>query len=394
MKKRNKKTDPRQRPSTSPTPHNTTHIPHPHAFIPPRARSPSLASKQAPINARAKLRMAIHHAQHPPVTGDSGRTHAWRCQRRRRPCSIAPHPHRHIVARAREDVAPVRTPRETPHSVLVAGEFEDGPCGVSEVPGADYLVDASGGEDVGAVLVPVVGQHLCGGGGGDGDEGCGLRRGRTEVEEAEGAVGGDGGEEVGGVGREEGRVGAGGCGEGLERALRLRGPLWIGGCVSTGDVSAGGMCQRGDVSARRGGWGRGGRADNLDGPVPGGGTEGGLVDEVPVHRKHLARVLLPRGDGQLGEGGVKQLDGAVARGHRELVLVQLREGDVVEGVLRVEPGGGQHVPPSTCPLAIHTTSQRRSRRPSATGCTVCHCRPARSSQRRRRLCASRRRASI
>lgn len=119
----------------------------------------------------------------------------------------------------------MRTPRETPHSVLVAGELEDGPCGIAEVPGADYFVDAGGGEDVGAVLVPVVGQHLCGGGGGDGDEGCGLRWGRTKVEEAEGAVGGDGREQVRGVGGEEGRVGAGGCREGLERALGLRGPL-------------------------------------------------------------------------------------------------------------------------------------------------------------------------
>lgn len=126
----------------------------------------------------------------------------------------------------------MRAPRETPHSILVAGEFEDGACGIAEIPGTDYLVDAGGGEDVRAVLVPVVGQHLCGGGGRDGDEGCGLRRGGAEVEEAEGAVGGDGGEQVRGVGGEEGRVGAGGCGEGLERALRLRGPLWIG-CVST-----------------------------------------------------------------------------------------------------------------------------------------------------------------
>lgn len=129
----------------------------------------------------------------------------------------------------------MRTPGEAPHGVFVAAELEHGARRIAEVPGADDFVDAGGGEDVGAVLVPVVGQHLAGGGGGDGDEGCRLRWGGTEVEKAEGAVGGDGGEEVWCMGGEEGRVGAGGCGEGLERALGLRRPLrtvalvwWVG----------------------------------------------------------------------------------------------------------------------------------------------------------------------
>lgn len=226
----------------------------------------------------------------------------------------------------------MRTPGEAPHGVFVAAELEHGARGIAEVPGADDFVDAGGGEDVGAVLVPVVGQHLAGGGGGDGDEGCRLRRGGTEVEEAEGAVGGDGGEEVWRVGGEERRVGAGGCGEGLERALGLRGPLWTVALVWWAG-------RRGGEAEKKGG------AHNLDGSVPGGRTESGLVDEVPVHRKHLARVLLPRGDRQVGEGGVKQLDGAVARGHGELILVQLREGDVVERVLRVKPA----LPLSACP---------------------------------------------
>lgn len=134
----------------------------------------------------------------------------------------------------------MRAPREAPHGVLVSAELEDGPCGITQVPCANHFVDAGGREDVWAVLVPVVCQHLCGGGGGDGDECCGLRGGRAEVEETEGAVGGDGGEDVWRVRGEERGVGAGGCGQGLERALGLRGPLWLGRQYVGGEGGRGG----------------------------------------------------------------------------------------------------------------------------------------------------------
>lgn len=51
----------------------------------------------------------------------------------------------------------------------------------------------------------------------------------------------------------------------------------------------------------------------------------------------LARVFLPRLHGELVEGDVEELDGAVAAGGEELVFVCLAPRGVEEGVLRVEP---------------------------------------------------------
>ena len=49
-------------------------------------------------------------------------------------------------------------------------------------------------------------------------------------------------------------------------------------------------------------------------------------------------MLLPRLHGELVDADVEQLDGAVAGGHEDLVLVRLGPGEVEEGVLGVEPG--------------------------------------------------------
>lgn len=61
---------------------------------------------------------------------------------------------------------------------------------------------------------------------------------------------------------------------------------------------------------------------DFDCAVPRGREEGVFCDEVPVDGEDFARVLLPRGDGVRGHVDVEQLDGAVAAGGQELVLVR------------------------------------------------------------------------
>jgi len=56
-----------------------------------------------------------------------------------------------------------------------------------------------------------------------------------------------------------------------------------------------------------------------------------------VNGEDFAGMLVPGLDGEGGEGGVEELDGAVPTGGEELVFVGLGEGEVEEGVLSVEP---------------------------------------------------------
>lgn len=57
-----------------------------------------------------------------------------------------------------------------------------------------------------------------------------------------------------------------------------------------------------------------------------------------MHGKDLPFVLLPRLYGEIVKSDIKELDGAVARRDDKLILVALRPGEVVEGILRIEPG--------------------------------------------------------
>jgi hypothetical protein len=103
------------------------------------------------------------------------------------------------------------------------------------VPDTQGLVDAAGGKDKRAVLVPIEGEQLAAGGGHRersgsewGGEGVGGGRegGRAQVEEAHSAVGGAGGDEIGLVWGEEGLVDARVVGlEGREGAWPFGGPL-------------------------------------------------------------------------------------------------------------------------------------------------------------------------
>lgn len=73
--------------------------------------------------------------------------------------AVRPDPARHVVARAQQHVAEMRAPAQLPHGVLVARQDGCGPLSwAADVEGPDQAVDARGGNDGGAVSVPVVGE--------------------------------------------------------------------------------------------------------------------------------------------------------------------------------------------------------------------------------------------
>lgn len=88
--------------------------------------------------------------------------------------------------------------------------------------------------------------------------------------------------------------------------------------------------QRGDAGVGIG-------VPDLDCAVPRGREERVFGDEVPVHGEDFARVLLPGGNGVRGHVDVEELDGAVAAGGEELVLMRFGPSAVEERVLGVEP---------------------------------------------------------
>lgn len=73
--------------------------------------------------------------------------------------AVRPDPTRHVVARAQQHVAEMRAPTHLPHGVLVARQYGRGTLSwTADVEGPDQVVDACGGDDGGAVFVPVVGE--------------------------------------------------------------------------------------------------------------------------------------------------------------------------------------------------------------------------------------------
>lgn len=56
-----------------------------------------------------------------------------------------------------------------------------------------------------------------------------------------------------------------------------------------------------------------------------------------MNGEDLPLVLLPGLDGELVKRYIEELDGTIACGGDELVLVRFRPGDVVEGVLSIKP---------------------------------------------------------
>lgn len=56
-----------------------------------------------------------------------------------------------------------------------------------------------------------------------------------------------------------------------------------------------------------------------------------------MHREDFSHVLFPGLNGEFVEADVEELDGAIAGGYEDLVLVGFGPGEVKEGVLRVKP---------------------------------------------------------
>lgn len=228
------------------------HVPDQDLLVPAAACAPPSGSEQAPVHAHGELGVSAHSSQLPPSSSCAVAVAAVdEVGFESRPGAVAvaavgPDPAGHVVAGAQERVARVGAPGQFADGVVVAGQDGEGALGGagSDVEGADLSVDAGGGDDAGAVFVPVVGQGFRGRGGGsrrvsgrmrdvgrgrvqgDGeDEVVGCRGGGAEIEQPEVGVGGDGGEHEGVVRGEGGAVSATVGWKGEDGGRTVRGPL-------------------------------------------------------------------------------------------------------------------------------------------------------------------------
>jgi hypothetical protein len=160
--------------------HQQVGIPQQYPLIPASRSHPATSTKQTPINTCHKLRMPVHDTH---LCTRSGSWHG----PLRLVGGIVPESHRHVVAGADEDVACVRAPRQSPHGVLVSRHERERPAvGIAYVECSDHTVDAAGGDDGVAVLVPVVSEDF-GGRTAGGNGAAGI---------AGSCVNGDGGDEM------------------------------------------------------------------------------------------------------------------------------------------------------------------------------------------------------
>lgn len=174
---------------------HTAYVPYQDPLVPAAACAPPLGSEQAPVHAHGEFRVPAHSSQFPPsscavaVVDDVGFVAFDPGDTGRRGCAVGvgvgvagavaavgPHAACHVVAGAQEHVAHVRAPGQFSDRVVVAGQDGEGALGEagSDVEGSDLSVDARGGDDGGAVFVPVVGQGFRGGDGSGGVSG-GMR---------------------------------------------------------------------------------------------------------------------------------------------------------------------------------------------------------------------------
>ena len=83
--------------------------------------------------------------------------------------------------------------------------------------------------------------------------------------------------------------------------------------------------------------GKGGAHYDFDRAIPRARAKGVFGHEIPMDGKHLALVLLPGLHGEVVQSDVEELNGAIADGDDDLVLVGFRPGEVVQGILSIEP---------------------------------------------------------
>lgn len=163
------------------------------------------------------------------------------------------------------------------------------------IPHLDHLINSSGGEGPGTVLVPVDGEDF-GAGGGDGKDCCGERvreggvgggeggrvGGGAKVKEADCAVCRGGGDDGGVVGGEEGLVDAA-----LVRFEGEEGAGAVGGPLRASQV----------LVLEKHIWMEGTYEFNV--PVPRRRDELVFLDVGPIYGEYLARVFCPCADGMI-----------------------------------------------------------------------------------------------
>lgn len=92
-----------------------------------------------------------------------------------------------------------------------------------------------------------------------------------------------------------------------------------------------------------------GFTDELDCAVPRAGNEGILGDGAPAHRKGLPLVFVKIHDREVVDAQVEQLQRAVSASSNQLVLIDLRPGQVVQRIVRVEStSGAQNISRPLC----------------------------------------------
>jgi hypothetical protein len=79
--------------------------------------------------------------------------------------------------------------------------------------------------------------------------------------------------------------------------------------------------------------------DELDCAIPGAGYEGVFGHRTPAHRKGFPLVLVKVHNRELVDTEIEQLQRAVAAGSQELVLIDLRPGEIVKRIISVEAAG-------------------------------------------------------
>jgi hypothetical protein len=242
--------------------------------------------------------------------------------------AVAPHPARHVVARAEQQIGQVRRPGHPPDGVVVALEELQRTRGLADIEGADDAVDTRDGDDGAAVLVPIVRERFAGRQGrlrfarrhaaGASRNGrrvdrhaqlqmiAGAGRG-AQVPEPKLRVAGHRADEAFGVRAPLCRVGAAVCGEGEHAALALRVP-------------------------------------DLDRAIPGGGGEGGFGGQVPGAGEGFPRVFVVGCDGEAGlEAGVEEAEGAVTARGEQVGRMCFRVAEVVQCILSRIPADSMRI---------------------------------------------------
>ena len=136
--------------------HNVHCIPNADSLVPATTRAPAFPAEQAPIHPRHKLRMPPHHPHftpHPAAALLSRSLHLCHCL-----ICQGPNPTSHIITCTQQHIPRMRTPSHLSHRILMAKHHAHRAlCWCPHVEGADETVHARGSDEIGVVLVPIMG---------------------------------------------------------------------------------------------------------------------------------------------------------------------------------------------------------------------------------------------